>query len=118
MSYKDALKKGNELVVATSYNNTPHLIVAISLGFAKNRLLFGICQSYSTLRNLKKNKSICVYVKYKKKYYRIKGKATLNSNRKDLDNANKLGKGPKTKCLVSIKISEVFDLDNVKKIDL
>ena len=118
MSYKDALKKGNEIVVATSYKNRPHLIVAISLGIINNALWFGICQSYSTLRNLKQNKNICIYTKYKKKYYRIKGKAILHSSKYDLDNANKIGKGPKTRCLVSIKILEIFDLDNVKKIDL
>ena len=120
MSYKNALNKGNELVIATSYKNNPHLIVAISLGLDldNGNLLFGICQSKSTLRNLKLNKNICVYAKYKKEYYRITGKAILDSNKEALAKANELGKGPKTKCLVSIKILDVFDLDNLTKIKI
>ena len=58
MDWKDAFKKRSELVVATSYNNKPHLIVAVSLGFIDNKLWFAICQSKSTLRNLKISKSI------------------------------------------------------------
>lgn len=117
MAWKNALKEGQELVLATcSKNKIPRAIVVISLGLIDNRILIGACQLKTSLRNIKENKKVSVAVKYKKEYYRINGDAKLHSSGKYFDIAFQKSKPFMPKYAITIDIKEVFDLDKIKRI--
>ena len=51
MPWKDSLKEGNELVLATSSKDKPNANVVVSLGLVDNKLLIADCQMKNTLKN-------------------------------------------------------------------
>ena len=116
MSWKKALQQGHEIVLATSWEDKPHAIVVISLGFCDNKLLIGACQMKTTLENIKKNNKVCIVAKYNNEYYRIKGAVSIYSSGKYLETAIERSEPPLPHHALVIEISEVFDLDKGKKI--
>ena len=117
MSWKDCLKEGSELVlISSSKKAEPHGIIVISLGIIDNKILIGLCQSNTSIKNFEDNKSACIIVKNKKEYYRIKGKTELFSSGEYFDIAIEKSKGYDVKKALLVNIDEVFDLENVKKI--
>ena len=60
MSWKYCLKEGSELVlISCSKKAEPPGIVAISLGIIDNKILIGLCQSNTSLKNFEENKNEC-----------------------------------------------------------
>ncbi len=116
MTWKYALKTGNEIVLTTSYGDKPHAIVVISLGMIDGKLLIGACQMKTSLKNILKTKRVCVVAKYKKEYYRIKGSAEIYSSGKYFDIVIKRSKPPPPRHAIAVDIKEIFDLDRVKRI--
>lgn len=113
MNWKNSFKDGKELILATSSpKNMPHANIVISLGFVDDKLLVANCQMSSTIKHLQKNKNICVVGGY----FRIKGKVDIFSSGKYFDYAVKKSKGHCVKNAILVTISEVFDLDKVKKV--
>lgn len=113
MSWQNAVKKGNELVLCTCSKNQPHANVVISLGLIDGKLLIADCQMNTTLKNLQSSKQVCIVAKEKKEYYRIKGTIEIFSSGKYFDMANHDEKFP-AKNAILITIKEVFDLDKLK----
>ena len=115
--WKDNLKKGQELVLATcSSDAEPNANIVIFLGFVDNKLLVADSQMSATLKNLQSTKRICIVAKTKDKYYRIKGSVEIFNSGKYYDLCNKSDKQYSTKNAILISVEEVFDLDKVKKI--
>lgn len=118
MSWKNALKKGNEIVISTCSNSIPNAIVVISQGFIGKKLLINCCQMKRTLKNLEENGNVCMVAKNKKEYYRISGKARMFFSGKYFELAEKRNSGPSVKCAIVVGIKKVFDLDKVKPIKI
>ena len=118
MTWKDAFNSGQELVLATcSPEAEPNANIVISVGFVDGKLLIGDSQMGTTLKNLKKNKRICVYAKKRKEYSRLKGSVEIFDSGKYFDICNSsTDKEYPTKNAIVVTIEEVFDLDEVKKI--
>ena len=116
MSWKDAINQGREIVLATSSDDKPHAIMVISLGMVDGKLLIGACQMKTSLKNILKNRKVCIVAKYKKEYYRIKGTAEVYSSGKYFNIAVKRSKPPLPRRAVVIDIKEAFDLDRAKRI--
>lgn len=115
MSWKASLRKGSEIVLSTA-SKTPHAIVVLSMGFVDGKLLIGACQMKTSLKNIRNNNRVCIVSKYKKKYYRIKGKASVYSSGKYFDACTKRSSEPLPHHAVAVTIKEVFDLDKVERI--
>ena len=116
MTWKDALKEGQELVLATSSKDCkPNANVVISNGLVGDKLLVSDCMMTTTIKNLQQNGRICVIAKHGKEYYRIKGDVTIYSSGKYFALATKKS-GPNypVKHAIMIDIKEVFDLDKGK----
>jgi predicted pyridoxine 5'-phosphate oxidase superfamily flavin-nucleotide-binding protein len=117
MTWKDAFKKGQELVFATcSVDAKPNANIVISLGFVDDKLLVADSQMDTTLKNLKSTRKVCVVAKNKGEYYRIKGSVEIFDCGKYFDICKKADKDFVPKNAVLVKVEEVFDLDKVKKI--
>jgi len=118
MTWKNALKEGQELVLATSSKDAkPNANIVISNGFVDDKLLIANCLMTTTLKNIKENNRVCIVAKYEKEYYRVKGKATVYPSGKYFALAVKRsGPGYPVKHAIAIDIEEVFDLDKGKKI--
>ena len=117
MNWKDAFKKGQELVLSTcSSNSEPNANIVISLGFVDDKLLIADSQMDTTLKNLQSTKRVCIVAKTKEEYYKIKGTVELFNSGKYYDMCNESDKQFPTKNAVLVTVEEVFDLDKVKKI--
>jgi general stress protein 26 len=117
MSWKNTLKQGKEIVlVSASKSGKPHAIVVISQGLIDKNLLINACQTKNTLKNISNNESVCVVAKDRNEYYRINGIAKIFRNGKFYELGKKRNIGPAVRCVIAIKIKQVFDLDKVKKI--
>ena len=117
MSWKQAAGAKQEIVLVTaSRKGKPHAIVVISEGFVDDKLLVAACMMKTTLKNLKENNQVCVVAKRNKEYYRIRGRARLYSSGKYFNYLVNEVKEYKVHHAIVISITEVFDLDNVKKI--
>jgi len=116
MAWRDALKERKEIVLITCNKGKPHGNIVLSLGLENKKLLLGACQMYTTLENLRKNNFVCLITKYKKEYYRFKGRVKLYEKGPIFIKAQNRNKGPKIKTAILINIEEIFDLDKVKKI--
>jgi len=117
MSWKEALKQGQEIVLATSSKDgNPRAIIVISLGLVDEKLLIGACQMKRSLENIRENNRVSIVAKYGSEYYRVNGLATIYSSGKYFDEALKRSKPPLPKHAIVVSIKEVFDLDKVKKI--
>jgi hypothetical protein len=115
MNWKNNFKEGKEIILATSSKkNIPNANIVISLGFIDNKLLIANCQMKSTIKNLKENGFVCVIGGY----FRIKGKANIFSSGKYFDMSVKKSKGYSVRNAILITITEVFNLDKTKKINL
>jgi predicted pyridoxine 5'-phosphate oxidase superfamily flavin-nucleotide-binding protein len=111
--WKDAFKKGQELVLATcSSDAEPNANIVISLGFVDDKLLVANSQMKTTLKNLQSTKRICVVAKY----YKIKGTVEILNSGKYYDLCDHSDKQYPTKSAILISVEEVFDLDKVKKV--
>jgi hypothetical protein len=118
MTWKIALQKGHEIILASSSKKcNPRAIVVISLGFVDNELLIGACQMKITLENIRENNRVSIVTKYKNEYYRIDGNATIYSSGKYFDIALERSKPPLPKHVVVVDIKEVYDLDKLKKVN-
>ncbi len=117
MSWKNVFKKGSELVLATcSINNEPNANVVISLGFYDDKLLIADAQMTATIKNLKENRKICVFAKNNGLYYRIKGEVEIFNSGKYFNICLENDKLNPAKNAILVSVSEVFDLDNIKRI--
>ena len=117
MTWKKALQKGHEIVLATcSKDKTPNAIVVISQGFVGNKILVNCCQMMQTLRNIKENENVCVVAKNKNEYYRIRGSARTYASGKYFNLSVKRNRGPVVRCSIVIAIKEIFDLYKLKRI--
>ena len=117
MTWKKALQRGSEIVLATcSKDKIPNAIVVISQGFVGDRLLINCCQMRQTLKNIKESKKVCIVAKNENKYYRLRGNAKIYSSGKYFNLSVKRNNGPHVACSIVIDIKEVFDLDKVKVI--
>jgi uncharacterized pyridoxamine 5'-phosphate oxidase family protein len=118
MAWKDALKEGQELVLATSSKDgKPNANLVISNGLVDDKLLVSDCQMTTTIKNLQQNGRICVIAKHGKEYYRIRGDVTIYSSGKYFDLAVKKSTPEyPVKHAILIEIKEVFDLDKGKNI--
>ena len=113
MKWQNNFASGRKLILATaSKNGLPNANIVISLGMVGNRLLVADCQMKTTIKNLKANKNICVIGGY----FRARGKVQIFSSGKYFDLGVKKSKGYKVRHAILINISQVFDLDNGKKV--
>src|SRR3989338_7713511 len=111
MNWKNHVKEGKEIILATSSKNgVPNANIVISLGFVDDKLLVANCQMKTTIKNLKENQDICIVGGY----FRIKGKVEIFSSGKYFDMCVQKSKGYSVKDAILITIDEVFDLDKVK----
>ena len=117
MDWKDVFREKNEVVLSTySKESGPHAIVAISQGFTDDdKLLLNACQTNTSVRNIKIDRRISV-VGLTGGYFRIKGVAELYDSGRYFKISEERNKGPKVKYSIVITVTEVFDLDKVKKI--
>lgn len=114
---ENALKEGQELVLATSSKNgKPHAIVVVSQGFVDKKLLLNVVVMKTTLENIKANNKVSIITKFDGKYYRIEGDATFYTSGKYFDTAIKREKEFTIKGALVIDILEVYSLDPQKKI--
>ena len=112
MTWKDALKERQNIVLATSSKDgNPRAIVVVSLGFIDEKLLIGACLMKKSLENIKENSKVSIVTFQDDKYYRIDGIATIYSAGEYLDTAIKKSNPPLPKAAILIDIKEVFDLD-------
>lgn len=117
MSWKNALKQGQEIVLTTSSKDgKPNAIVVVSRGFIEGKLLINDCQMNRTIKNIKSNSFVCLVVKYNKEYYRIKGKTKSYTAGKYFQEAVKREISYQVKNAIVVEIKEVFDLDKVKRV--
>jgi len=119
MTWKNALAQGQELVfVTSSTTGKPHANVVISMGFVDGKLLIADCEMVRSAKNAKADPNVCV-VTTKKGYYRMKGRASLYTSGKYFETAVKrTGPKYKVKHAIVIGIREVFDLNEMKKVQL
>jgi predicted pyridoxine 5'-phosphate oxidase superfamily flavin-nucleotide-binding protein len=117
MTWKDTLKEGQELVLATSSKDgKPHTIVVVSQGFVDKKLLLNVVFMKTTLENIKTNNKVSIITKFDSKYYRIEGNATFYTSGKYFDTAIDREKEFTIKGVLVIDIQEVYSLDPQKKI--
>jgi hypothetical protein len=116
MGWKSALQVGRELVLVSTDSVKPHAIVVISQGMMEGRILIGACEMKRTLRNISRNKNVCIITKYRKEYYRVSGNATVHPSGKFFDSVQRTNKGPVAKKAIAITVKEVVDIDSGKKI--
>ena len=116
MSWQNALKQGNEIVLVSCTAKRPHAIFVISQGFIGKKLLINACQTKKTLKNILSNSAVCIVAKDNGEYYRINGTAKVYSFGKYFKVGKKRNKGPVVKKVITVSIKEVFDLDKVRKI--
>lgn len=111
--WKENFKERKELVLATSSNDgNPNANIVISLGFIDDKLLVADCQMNTTIENLKKNKKICIIGGY----FRVKGTVEIFNSGKYFDICVKKNKKYSVKNAILVNVTEVFDLNEVKKI--
>jgi len=117
MAWKNTLKKGQNIVLATSSkDSSPRAIVVVSLGFINGRLLIGACLMKKSLENIKENNKISIAASKGSEYYRVDGTATIYSDGKYLKIAIEKSNPPLPKAAILIDIKEGVDLDKGKKI--
>jgi uncharacterized pyridoxamine 5'-phosphate oxidase family protein len=88
----------------------------MSLGFMDEKLLIGVAQMETTLKNIKTNNQICLVGWNENEFYRIEGKAKIFSSGRHLNTAIKRSKHPYPKKVVIVEIKRVFDLDKAERI--
>lgn len=117
MDWKDTLKEGREIILATcSKNCIPNAIVVFSLGFVDDKVLIGACQMKTSLENIKNNNKVSIVAKSEREYYKINGNAKIYSSGNYFNIATTRSTPPLPKQALVIDIKEVFDLDKVKKL--
>jgi len=121
MAWQDALKDGQEIVLATSSKSgNVNAIIVICKGFVDNKILINVCQMESSLNNIQENSKIAIVTKYNGEYYRIRGRGTLHSSGKYFDIAIERNESstPEVKFALTIDIENVFDLDKIKPVSI
>lgn len=113
MQWKDKFKEDSELILATSSKKgEPNAIIAVSLGFIDDKLIFADCHMNNTIKNLKENPLISVVGGY----YRVNGKVELFQKGKYFDYCLRKSEGYTVKNAVVVTITSVFELDKMEKI--
>lgn len=113
INWKNAFEKGNELILATSLKNgNPHANIVISLGFVGDKLLIVDCQMKTTIKNIEKNRNVCLV----SGYIRLKGFAKIFSSGRCYDLCLNKNEKYKVNNAILITVKEVFDLDKIKNI--
>lgn len=111
------MEPGQEIFLATSSKSgNPRVIVVMSCGFYKKKLLIGACQMKTTLENIRKNKKVSIVAKRGGEYYRIDDRAKVYSSGDYLSLAIKRSVPPLPHHALAIDLEEIFDLDKQKKI--
>lgn len=114
MNWKNYFKSGKQIILATtSPKNIPNANIVISQGIVDDCLLIADCQMNNTIKNLRKNKNICVIGGY----FRIRGKAKIFKSGKYFDLCTKNNDGYEVKNAVLISIDEIFNLDKGRLIN-
>jgi predicted pyridoxine 5'-phosphate oxidase superfamily flavin-nucleotide-binding protein len=117
MSYRDALKERQKIILATSSRDgEPRAIAVVSLGFIDGKLLIGACLMRKSLNNIKENNKVSIATITEGGYYRIDGEASIFSEGQYLEIAIKKSNPPLPKSAILIDIKEVVDLDKGEKI--
>lgn len=117
MSWQDAVKERQELVLASSsQKGDPRAIMVISLGLVDNKLLIGACLMKTTLENIKNNPHVSLVAKNNGDYFRIEGQAEIQTEGKNLESAIKKSNPPLPTSAILVEIREVFDLAKQKKV--
>ncbi len=113
MTWKDKFKEDSELILATSSKNgEPNAIIAVSLGFMDDKLIFADCHMNNTIKNIKENPLISVVGGY----YRVNGKVELFQKGKYYDYCVEKSEGYKVKNAVVVNVNSVFELDKMEMI--
>jgi len=113
MTWKEKFNQGSELVLATSSKKgEPNAIIAVSLGFMDDKLIFADCHMNNTVKNLKENPLISIVGGY----YRINGTVELLKKGKYYDHCVKESEGYTVKNALVVTINSVFELDKMEMI--
>jgi len=113
MVWKDKFKEGSELILATSSKKgEPNAIIAVSLGFMDDKLIFADCHMNNTIKNLKENPLISVVGGY----YRLNGTVELFQEDKYFDYCVEKSEGYTVKNALVVKVNSVFELDKMVEI--
>lgn len=117
MNWKTYFKKDKEVVlITTTPTGAPNASIVASLGFVDGKILFANCHLFTTIKNIEKNKKVCLVGGY----FRVKGKAKIFSAGKYFERCVKENRGYPV-CVSSailIDTREVFDLDKVKPVKI
>ncbi|MCX6809283.1 MAG: pyridoxamine 5'-phosphate oxidase family protein [Candidatus Berkelbacteria bacterium] len=117
MDWKNAFDKDRELILATcSKSAEPNANIVISLGFVDGKLLIGDYQMHKTIENLKATKLICIISKSDNHYLRAKGSVEVQNEGRYFDICQNADKNYPAKNAILVKIDEVINLENQKKI--
>ncbi|MDO8638277.1 MAG: pyridoxamine 5'-phosphate oxidase family protein [Candidatus Daviesbacteria bacterium] len=117
MSWKNTLQSGQEIILATSSKEgKPRAIVVISCGILDEKLLIGVCQMKTSLKNLQENHLVSIVTKSNGEYYRIEGEVNIQSSGKYFDQALENSETPLPTKVLVIEIKEIFDLDKKEKV--
>lgn len=103
-------------MATSSKEGKPHAIVVISCGIFDKKLVIGVCQMKTSLKNILQNSQVSVVTKFNGYYFGIDGEAEIYSSGKYFDAVLERNPNPLPKQALIVKIKEVFDLDKVKKI--
>lgn len=115
MDWKNNFKKNKEIVVATTTSRgRPHMNVVVSLGVFDNKILVANCQMETTIKNIIKNKNVCLLGGY----YRVKGTARVLSSGKYFDICVRENKKYRVKNAILIVVEEIFNLDSGEAITI
>ena len=99
-------------MATSSKNGEPNAIIAVSLGFMDDKLIFADCHMKNTIKNLKENPLISVVGGY----YRINGKVELFQKGKYFDYCVEKSEGYTVKNAVVVNVNSVFELDKMETI--
>ena len=117
MNWKKYFSKDKEIIlVSASTGGLPNASIVVSVGLSGDEVLVANCHLFTTVKNIKENKNVCLVGGY----FRIKGEAKIFTKGRHFDLCVKENKGysvPVSSAIL-VKIKEVFDLDKVKAINI
>jgi uncharacterized pyridoxamine 5'-phosphate oxidase family protein len=117
MSYKNLLKDGQELVLATSSSNArPHAVMVVLRGFEDGKLLIGAAVLKKTLENIRANKHVSLVASGNGEYYRIDGRAAIETSGKYLELVKQRSIPPLPHSVIIVEITEIYDLDKRERV--
>lgn len=118
MEIEEIVPLNQEIVVSSSdKQGNVRAIFAVAKGIVSKNLLFGLCNRGKTFDNLTQNPQISIVVKNENGYFRIQGVVELFENGKILELLEKRCSPPIPIIAVLVKMTEIWDLDQDKKIE-